>query len=142
MTTAIYDSALTLIPQGLNNSSQSFSALDLQAVRDLPTTTWVVACTIPPVASVTFVLEAATLAAGTYVELARLVWPAGKTGSQAVELGVAGNLSRVHSGTHRFVRVTTTQSGAWTGTSYLTKPADGSFGLASRSYALDGIGAL
>jgi hypothetical protein len=141
MTTAIFDAGLTLIPQGLNNSSQSFAALDLQ-VRDLPTTTWVVACTVPPAAQMTLVLEAATLAAGTYVELARLVWPAGKTGSQAVEIGVAGNLSRVHSGTHRFVRVTTTQSGAWTGTSYLTKPADGSFGLASRSYALDGIGAL
>jgi hypothetical protein len=99
-----------------------------------------VACTIPPVAAVTFVLEASTLAAGPYVTLSTLVWPAGKTGSQAIELGVQGNLSRIHSGTHHFVRVTTTQSGAWTGSSWLTKSADGSPGLASRSYALDGVG--
>ena len=139
MTTAIYDSALALIPQGVNNSSQSFSALDLQAVRDLPTTTWTVACTVPPAAAVTLVLEASTLAAGTYVELARLVWPAGLTGSRSVKLGLAGNLSLAQSGTHRYVRVTTTQSGSWAGSSWLTKPG-GSPGVGSKpGSSLDGL---
>ena len=131
MTTAIFDAGLTLIPQGVNNSSQSFSALDLQAVRDLPTTTWVTAMTVPPAAAVTLVLEAATLAAGTYVELARLVWPAGLTGSRSVKLGLQGNLSLAQSGTHRYVRVTTTQSGSWAGSSFLTKPG-GAPGVASK----------
>jgi hypothetical protein len=140
MTTAIYDSALALIPQGVNNSSQSFSALDVGAVRDLPTTTWVVACTVPPAAAVKFVLEASTLAAGTYVELARLVWPAGLVGSRSVKLGVAGNLSLAQSGTHRYLRVTTSQSGSWAGSSWLTKPSAGGPGLGSKPGAiLDGI---
>src|SRR5262245_15625943 len=127
----ILDALTTLIPQGLNNSSQSFSALDVGRVADLATTSWVVSLTIPPAASVLFVLEAATIAAGPYVEMVRLVVPGGLSGAQRVSSGVQGNLSRLTSGTHRYLRVTTTQTGAWTGSSWLTKPQDGSFGLAT-----------
>src|SRR5262245_41016822 len=129
---AILDTALTLIPQGVNSSSQSFTALDVARVTDLPTTAWVVNCTTPPAASMTLVLEASTLAAGSYVELTRMVWPAGLSGSRSVEVGVQGNLSRAQSGTHRYLRVTTTQSGAWTGSSWLTKPSDGAPGLGAK----------
>jgi hypothetical protein len=133
--TAILDTALTLIPQGLVNSSQSFSALDVQSVRSLPATTWVIALTIPPAAPVTFVLEASTLAAGPYTVLSTLVWPAGLSGRQAVELGVASSLSGAVSASHRFLRVSTTQTGAFTGLSYLSKPSEG-VGLGTKPNSL------
>jgi hypothetical protein len=129
--TTILDAGLTLIPQQLVNSSQSFSAIDLQSVRDLPTTTWATTLTIAPAASVTFTLESATLAAGPYTEVARLVWPAGVTGNKSIEVGVAGSLSGAVSPSHRWLRVSTTQTGAFTGTSYLSK-SGGAFGLGTK----------
>ena len=46
MTTAIFDAASVLIPTGLNNSSQSFSALAVEA-RLLPTTAWMLHVSVP-----------------------------------------------------------------------------------------------
>jgi hypothetical protein len=129
---AILDAATMLIPQQLVSTSQAFPAVDVGAVRDLGTASWVIALSTPPVAAVTFVLDASAVLAGPYVELARLVWPAGLTGSRAVEGGVASSLSGAVSASHRFLRVSTTQTGAFTGTSYLTKPTDGSFGLGTK----------
>jgi hypothetical protein len=133
--TTILDTALTLIPQQQVTSSQSFSALDVQSVRSLPTTVWATTLTVPPVASVTFTLESATLAAGPYTELARLVWPAGVTGNRSIEVGVASSLAGAVSPAHRFVRVSTVQSGSFTGSSWLSK-AGGSFGLADKPGSL------
>jgi hypothetical protein len=129
--TTILDIGLTLIPQQLVNSSQSFSAVDVQSVCDLPTTTWATTLTIAPAASVTFVLEASTLAAGPYTEVARLVWPAGVTGNRQVDVGVAASISGAVSPAHRFVRVSTVQSGSFTGSSWLSKPG-GAFGLGNK----------
>jgi hypothetical protein len=129
--TTILDTALTLIPQQQVTTSQSFSAIDVQSVRDLPTTCWVVALTVPPAASVTFVLESSTLAAGAFVTLSTLVWPAGVTGNRQVEVGVASSIAGAVSPAHRFVRVSTVQSGSFTGTSYLSKPG-GAFGLGNK----------
>jgi hypothetical protein len=128
---AILDTALTLIPQQLVNSSQSFSAVDVQSVRDLPTTVWATTLTVPPAASVTFTLESATLAAGPYTVLSTLVWPAGVTGNRQIDVGVASSLSGAVSSSHRWLRVTTVQSGAFTGSSWLSKPG-GAFGLGNK----------
>jgi hypothetical protein len=78
-----------------------------------------------------YILEASTLVNGTYTELARLPWPAGLTGRQVVDVGVASSLSGAVSSSHRWLRVSTVQSGAFTGSSWLSKPG-GAFGLASK----------
>jgi hypothetical protein len=127
----IYDTAMTLIPPQAVATSTSFPPVDAGAVRDLGTTSWVTNLTQPPAAPVTFVLEAATLVGGTYTELARLVYPGGVTGNRSVDLGACTSLSGALSGTHRWLRVTTVQSGSFTGSSWLSKPG-GLFGLASK----------
>jgi hypothetical protein len=132
---AILDTGLILIPQQLVNSSQSFSAIDVGSVRSMPTTVWVTTLTTPPAAAVTFTLESATLAAGPYTVLSTLQWPAGVVGNRQVEVGVASSLSGAISASHRWLRVTTVQSGAFTGSSWLSKPG-GAFGLASKPGAI------
>jgi hypothetical protein len=129
--TAILDTALVLLPPQQVTTSQSFSAIDVGSVRDLPTTMWATTLTTPPVAAVTFTLESATLAAGPYTVLSTLVWPAGVTGNTQVDVGVAASISGAVSAAHRFLRVSTTQTGAFTGTSYLSKPG-GAFGLGNK----------
>jgi hypothetical protein len=129
--TTMVDASLMLIPQQLVNSSQSFSAIDVMSVRSMPTTSWAITLTIAPVAAVKFILEASTLVSGPYTEVARLVWPGGVTGNRSVDVGVGSSISGAVSPAHRWLRVSTTQSGAFTGSSWLSKPG-GAFGLGNK----------
>lgn len=133
---AIVDAATMLMSQGKYNSFQSFPALQLYP-RQLPTAHLVISLQTPPVASATFVVEVASTAAGSYREIARLVWPAATSGSRDVPLGVSSSAAWMQNTTSLWMRLSLTTVGALTGSAWLTKPSDGSFGLASRSYHLD-----
>ena len=138
---AILDVSTVLMPQGTYSTSQSFPGLNHHP-RQLPTTRVVVSLQTPPVASATFLVEVASTQGGTYSEVGRLVWPAGLAGSQAVGVGVSPSLAQRLNTTSAWLRLSLTTAGALTGSAWLTKPSDGSFGLGSRSYHLDQINAL
>jgi hypothetical protein len=127
---AIVDGATILMPAGTYNSNQSFPALQLYP-RQLPTAAVVISLQTPPVASATFVVEVASTAAGSYREIARLVWPAGLTGSRDVPLGVNASAAWMQNNTSSWVRIALTTTGALTGSAWVTKASDGGIGTGS-----------
>jgi hypothetical protein len=97
----------------------------------------------PPAAAATFVLSVASTQNGTYSEIARLVWPAGSSGSRQVPVGVSGALAQILNNQAAWVRASVTLSGPLTlAGSWLSTRSDGGPGLGSRSYHLDGLNAL
>ena len=139
---AILEANTVLIPSGAVSASGDFPALPLHP-RTLPTCHWVLAVTVPPVASATFTLAVSTTQNGMFRTIATLVWPAGLSGSRQVPVGVQGHLAQVLNNQALWIRASVILSGPLTlAGSWLTKPSDGSFGLASRSYALDAINQL
>jgi hypothetical protein len=76
----------------------------------------------PPVASATFVVEIASASAGTHREIARLVWPAGLSGSREVPLGVSASAAWMQNNTATWLRLSVTTSTTLTGSAWLTRP--------------------
>jgi hypothetical protein len=139
---AILDAATMLLPSGTISANTDGTPL-LMHPRMLPTCAWVIAVSTPPVAAATFTLAVSNLQAGTYTTIASLVWPAGTSGSKQLPLGLQGHLAQVYDSDAVWLRCSVFTTGALTlAGSWLTKPSDGSFGLASRSYALDGLNPL
>jgi hypothetical protein len=138
---SILDTATILMPHGTYNSTQSFPGLALYP-RQLPTAAVTIHLLTPPVASAVFTLEVASTQNGVYSPVAVLTWPAGVSGSKQLALGANSSRAWLANNTCVWARLSLTTTGALTGSAWLTKASDGSFGLASRSYALDNIGAL
>ena len=138
---AILDAATMLIPAGQVTTSQDFPAIQAHP-RTLPVCPWVVSMLTPPASPATFTLAVSTTQNGAYSVISTLVWPAGSSGSKQVPIGVSGHLAHVLNNQSAWVRASVTVSGLLTlAGSWLTKES-GSAGLASRSYALDGVNAL
>ena len=134
----ILDVSTVLVPQGTYSTSQSFPGLAVNP-RQIATTMVTIALQTPPVASATFVVEVASTQGGVYSEVGRLTWPAATTGSRQVPLGVSASSAWVKNNQAAWLRLSLTTTGALTGSAWLAKPSDGSFGLGSRSYHLDGL---
>jgi hypothetical protein len=118
---AIVDSATMLMPAGTYNTTQSFPALQLYP-RQLPTAMVTISLQSPPTGAATFLIEVASTQAGTYREIARLVWPSGMTGSKDVSLGVSGNAAWRQGNQAQWLRMSLTTGTALTGSAWLTKP--------------------
>jgi hypothetical protein len=139
---SILDLGMSLIPAGVVSSSQDFTPLPC-VPRLLPACVWAVHVSGPPSASATFTLAIATSTAGPWRTISTLAWPASTSGSKQVPVGLSASLAQHLDLTAAFLRVSVALSGPLTlAGSWVSKPADGSFGLASRSYHLDGINAL
>jgi hypothetical protein len=138
---SIVDVATLLMPQGTYSTNQSFPGLAISP-RQLPTAAVTIHLLTPPVSSCTFVLEVASTQNGVYSPVAVVTWPAGQVGSKQLAIGANSSRAWLANNTCQWARLSLTTTGALTGSAWLSKPSDGSFGLASRSYSLDGIGAL
>ena len=138
---AIVDVANQLIPPGVVSSSTDFAPIEAHP-RHLPTCSWMLAVLTPPAASVSFRLQVATTSGGVYSTISTHIWPAGTTGSKVLQLGAGGNMAAIVNNSSVWVRASVTLTGPVTmNGSWLTK-ASGAAGLASRSYALDGVNPL
>ena len=135
---SILDTATLLMPSGTYSSNQSFTPL-LVYPRQLATTMLVISMTTPPVSSCTFVVEVATTSGGTYTTIQNIAWPAGISGSREVAFGVNSALAKFVNNQSLWMRLSLVTAGALTGSAWLSKPSDGSFGLATRSYHLDNL---
>ena len=138
---AIVDAATMLMPQGTYSTSQALPGLELHP-RHLATAVVTIAVQVPPVASAVFAVEVASTQAGDFPVHPRLAWPAAMSGARHVAAGASASAAQLLSNTSAWIRLSLTTTGALTGSAWLTTSRDGSFGLASRSYALDGLGAL
>jgi hypothetical protein len=121
---SILDLGAMLMPAGTYATSQSFTPI-LAYPRQLGVSVVTIALQSPPTASATFLIEVASTSGGVYREVARLVWPAGLTGSRDVPLGVSANAAWRQDNTAQWLRLSLTTTGALTGSAWLTKPADG-----------------
>jgi hypothetical protein len=135
---AVLDAATMLMPHGTYNSTQSFAPLQISP-RHLATTMLQVHMLTPPSASCTLTVEIASTAGGVYSPITSIPWPAGVAGSRQVAFGVHSALAKVLNTTSAWMRLSLATTGALTGSAWLTKPSDGSFGLASRSYHLEPV---
>jgi hypothetical protein len=139
---AMLDAATMLLPAGQITTTTNGTPLQLYP-RQLAASAWVISMLVPPAASATFSLAISNLAAGSYTTIAQVVWPAGTGGSKQLPIALSGAESQWLDNDSLWVRASVTTAGALTlAGSWLTKAVDGSFGLASRSYALDGLGPL
>jgi hypothetical protein len=118
---AIVDLATFVMPAATYNSSQSFPPIQLYP-RQLGTSVVTISLQTPPVAAATFAIEVASTSGGTYREIARLVWPAGLTGSRDVPLGVSARAAWRQDNQAQWLRLSLTTSTAFTGSAWLTKP--------------------
>ena len=110
---AILEAGTQLAPAGVVSSSTDFPPLPLNP-RTLPTCHWVLAVTVPPVASATFRLQVASTSGGTYSTMATLVWPSGTAGTKQLRVGVSGHLAWILNTTSVWIRASVTTTGAFT----------------------------
>jgi hypothetical protein len=126
---SILDLGAVLMPVGTYASNQSFPALQLYP-RHLGTSVVTISLQSPPTGAATFILEVASTSAGTYREIARLVWPAGLTGSRDVAVGVSGSAAWRQNNQADWLRLSVQTSTALTGSAWVGKPG-GAVGLGS-----------
>jgi hypothetical protein len=138
---AILDAATLLLPSAATTGNITGVPLRLYP-RQLPTSAWVISVTVAPSTSCLFSLAVASAEAGPFTSINTITWPASQVGSKQIALGVTGHMAATANNTALWVRCSIATAGTVTASSWLTKPSDGSFGLASRSYALDGLGQL
>lgn len=138
---AILDTATVLMPHATYSTNQSFPGLALYP-RQLPTAAVTIHILTPPVAACTFTLEVASTSGGVYSPVAVLAWPAGVVGSKQLAIGANSSRAWIANNTSVWARLSLATTGALTGSAWLSKSTDGSFGLGSRSYHLDNINAL
>jgi len=110
--------------------------------RQLATSAWVVEVLTAPSASCLFSLAVASTEAGVYTAISSWTWPAAETGRKQLPMGVQGNMAQAVNNTALWVRCSVATGGTFGAMAWLSKASDGSFGLASRAYSLDGLGPL
>src|SRR4029453_4191020 len=124
---SILDTGTVLMPHATYSTTQSFAPLLLYP-RQLGTAALVIHLLTPPAASATFTVEVASTSGGTYSPIGVHVWPAGVSGSRQLALGVNSSLAHKLNTTSLWLRLSLTTTGALTGSAFLTKASDGSFG--------------
>jgi hypothetical protein len=136
---AMLDAATMLLPAGQITTTTNGTPLQLYP-RQLTTCSWVIAMLTPPAAAATFSLQVSNLSAGVYTTISTFVWPAGTSGTKQLPIAVNGAEAQWLDNDSLWVRASVVTAGSLTlAGSWLGKAADGGPGLASRSYALDGI---
>jgi hypothetical protein len=138
---SILDLGAVLMTHGTYATNQSFAPIQAYP-RQLPTCAVIVHMLTPPVASATLTLEVASTQNGVYSPITSVVWPAGVSGSKQLPIGANSSRAWIANNQAIWARLSVTTTGAFTGSAWVTKSSDGSFGLASRSYALDVLGPL
>lgn len=125
----VLDAVTMLLPAGVISANTNGTPLLLYP-RQLPTCSWVIAMTTPPVAAATFVLAVSDLVGGAYTTIATCVWPAGTSGTRNLALALGGRAARFLDNDSLWLRCTVTTAGALTlAGSWLSSAADGGPGL-------------
>jgi hypothetical protein len=138
---AILDLATLLLNAPAGSGNTTGTPLLLYP-RQLATSGWIVQVTTAPSAACVFSLAVASTEAGVYSTISSWTWPTAETGRKQLPMGVQGNLAQGLNNTALWVRCSVACTGTFAASSWLGKLSSGSFALASRSYAIDGLGPL